>query len=638
MCGIAGFLNYFNKEELANKANIIQKHRGPDHQATWNDSFIALAHQRLSIIDLNERSNQPFHKYDLVIVFNGEIYNYNELKKEHLKDVEFLTTSDTEVVLDMYHKFGEKCFDYFIGMFAFAIYNKKNSELIIARDHFGIKPLFFTLTKMGFAFASELKTLTHIPDFNKNVNMKSLLGSLNYLWVPGNDSMFIDTYKLPPGSFLKIDKDLDYSIHQFYSFYDGTLTLSDEQYVKKVKDVLENSIDRHLVSDVPVGSFLSGGLDSSLISVMASKRNPNISTFTIASEKKDKKIDKMASDEKYARLLANKFSFDHHEILVKADIVNYLPKIVHYLDEPIGDPAAINTYLICNTAREMGIKVLLSGMGADEVFFGYRRMKATLLAQKLRALPHFVHVGIEKVVNILPVKIMGRGLKFSRWAKKFVRISKLPIHETFRKSYSYFTPDELNAITNYQHTEKISDLIQDHKELFNSKFKNDTINQMCHTDINMFMVGLNLTYSDRASMAASVELRVPFIDREVINKAMEIPGKVKYSKNLTKYLLRKVAEDYLPREIIYRSKSNFGAPIRSWISNELKPMVDDLLSYENIQKRGVFNPNFIRKIIENDRKGLEDNAHRIYQLLTIELWFREFVDNKINTFEAVQFK
>lgn len=632
MCGIAGFLNYPNKTTLANKANILQKHRGPDHQAIWSDDFIALAHQRLSIIDLNERSNQPFHKYNLVIIFNGEIYNYQELKSKYLNGSEFITTSDTEVVLEMFNKFGEKCLEFFIGMFAFAIYNKDNQELFIARDHFGIKPIFFTKTKSGFAFASELKTLTIIPDFNKEVNMKSLIGSLNYLWIPGNDSMFLGTFKIPPGTFLKIDKKLNYSIHSFYSLKDETILGTELEYIQKVKKSLESSIDRHLVADVPVGSFLSGGLDSSLISVLASKRNPNISTFTIASEKKDKKIEKMASDEEYARLLADRFPFDHHEILVKADIVDYLPKIVHYLDEPIGDPAAINTFLICNAAKEMGIKVLLSGMGADEVFFGYRRMKAVLFAEKMKAMPGFINKGIETLVNLLPVKIKGRGLKLTRWAKKFVRFSKLPLDESFRVSYSYYKPDELNQITNYKYSEKIQELVDDHSRIFNLKFQNDPINQMCHTDINMFMVGLNLTYSDRASMAASVELRVPFIDKEVINEAMAIPGKNKFANNQTKYLLRKVAEEFLPKEIIYRSKSNFGAPIRSWISNELKPMVDDLLSYNNIQKRGIFNAEYVRKIIEDDRKGLEDNAFRIYQLLTVELWFREFIDNNPENF------
>lgn len=629
MCGIAGFLNFSNKNTLAKIANQLQKHRGPDYQGTWEDDFIALAHQRLSIIDLNERSNQPFHKHHLVIIFNGEIYNYQTLKKEHLQEASFITTSDTEVVLEMYLKYGEDCLSHFIGMFAFAVYNKETGDLFLARDHYGIKPLFYTQTPSGFAFASELKTLTIVPDFNKSVNMKSLLGSLKYLWVPGNDSMFEGTFKLPPGHFLKIGKELKYTIKPFYSIQEKLTHRTEKEHIHVTKDTLEASIDRHLVSDVPVGSFLSGGLDSSLISVLASKRNPNISTFTIASEEKDKKVDKMASDEKYARLLANKFPFDHHEILVKADIIDYLPKIVHFLDEPIGDPAAINTYLICNAARKMGIKVLLSGMGADEVFFGYRRMKATLLAKKINSLPKFVHLGIETFVKALPVRFMGRGLKLSRWVKKFIAISELPTPDAFRKSYSYFSPDELNAVTNYQYAEKIEELLQDHNLIYESKFHGDDVNQMCHTDINMFMVGLNLTYSDRASMAASVELRVPFIDREVIDTAMTIPGQNKFAKTTTKYILRKVAEEYLPKEIIYRSKSNFGAPIRSWISNELRPMVDDLLSVENIKKRGIFNADFIRKIIEDDRKGLEDNAHRIYQLLTLELWFREFVDNPV---------
>ncbi|MBN1183552.1 MAG: asparagine synthase (glutamine-hydrolyzing) [Bacteroidales bacterium] len=628
MCGIAGFIGFDNKNTLAKDANINQKHRGPDNQGIWCDDYISLAHQRLAIIDVSERANQPFIKDSHVIVFNGEIYNYKELRTEYLKGINCLTQSDTEVVLDMFIKFKEKSLNYFIGMFSFAIYNITTKDLFLARDEFGIKPLFFTKTITGFAFSSELKTLTNIPDFDKTINKRSLIASLNYLWIPGNETMFEGCSKLPPANYLFLDSLGNLMIKKYWELGEETLSNDYVSLELSLKNVLEDSIRRHMIADVPVSSFLSGGLDSSLISVMAQKHNPNITTFTIATENKDKKIEGMPEDEKYAKILANKFKFKHNEITINADIIKDLPSIVRSLDEPIGDPAAINTFLICKAAREKGVKVLLSGMGADEVFCGYRRMRAVVIAKRYKNLPRLVKSIIQWFIENMPVKIFGRGLKLIRWTKKFLSFANLPLAEAYRMSYSYYSPSELKALLNHKDDKFVEEIINEHSMIFNSKFEGDTINQMCNTDINMFMVGLNLTYTDRASMATSVEVRVPFIDKEVISLAMKIPGRFKYRRRETKYILKKIAEDYLPLKIIYRPKASFGAPIRSWISSDLKEMVDDLLSVENIKKRGFLNADYVRALVNNDRSGKEDNAYRIYQLLTLELWFKEFVDNK----------
>jgi asparagine synthase (glutamine-hydrolysing) len=297
------------------------------------------------------------------------------------------------------------------------------------------------------------------------------------------------------------------------------------------------------------------------------------------------------------------------------------------LDEPIGDPAALNTYLICKAAREKGVKVLLSGMGADEIFFGYRRQKATLLSLRYSRLPDPVKNGISKVVDVLPVKIFGIGFKFGRWAKRFVSFTSLPVDKAYMRSYSYYDTNQLKELLKADYWSGIDSINSEHQKIFISKYKDDVINRICYTDINMFMLGLNLTYTDRASMAASVEVRVPFIDKLVITKAMQIPGNLKIRSGISKYILKKAAENYLPNKIIYRQKASFGAPIRSWVSNDLKEMVDELLSETNINKRGFLNFDFVKKLIDNDRKGLEDNAYQIYQLLTLELWFREYLDN-----------
>ena len=633
MCGLAGFLNFEINELLAKNAGQLQQHRGPDAQKIWQHENIALSHQRLSIIDLDARSDQPFVKNGFVIIFNGEIYNYKELKTILLQEdptIDFLTTSDTEVLLELYKTKKEKCLDDLIGMFAFAIYEIETGKLFIARDHFGIKPMFYTQIDNRFAFSSELKTLVNIPGFDKTLNMDAFVGAMNYLWIPGNQTMFSSCHKLPPAHYMTVDTRALLPIPNLYSYWElnTKATITDEnQAIEAFSKQMEETIQRHMVADVPVSSFLSGGLDSSLISVMASKINPSLSTYTIAVSVKDKKVELMPEDEKYARQLAKQFQFDHHELEIVPDIIKALPDIVYTLDEPIGDPAAINTYLICKEARSKGVKVLLSGMGADEILFGYRRQKATLIAERFKRLPDFIRSPFKFITKKLPVKSAGKGRKITRWAKRFLSFAELPTEEAYMKSYSYYSEPELKQLFKTDIGNSYNNLRTQHSNYFNKNYTGDTINQICYTDINMFMVGLNLTYTDRASMAASVEVRVPFIDKEVISLAMQINGSLKFKKKQSKYILKKVAEKYLPKKIIYRPKASFGAPIRSWISGDLKQMVDDLLSKERVEKRNIFNYEFIKKMINDDREGREDNAYKIYQLLTVELWLKAYIDH-----------
>lgn len=632
MCGLAGFIGFKSNIDLAVNANRIQQHRGPDNQSVWHDDYIAFAHQRLSIIDLSEAANQPFHKHNFAIIFNGEIYNYKELqnKLKSEKQVEFKTSSDTEVVLEMYIHYGAECLNFFLGMFAFAVYDKNSHELFIVRDHFGIKPLFYTQINGAFAFSSELKTLVSVPGFNKTINAKSLVSCLNYIWISGNETMFDGCQKLPPAHYMIYNSD-GLKLVKYWDLKDNGVVKTSSNTNSMADDVantVELSVKRHMVADVPVSCFLSGGLDSSLISVLAKKSNEHLSTYTIGTDDRDKKAERMPDDEKYADQLAREFQFDHHVIKISPDIIKDLPHMVRCLDEPIGDPAAINTYLICKAAREKGVKVLLSGMGADEIFFGYRRQKATLMALRFNLLPKPLKYLISKMVNLLPVKISGKGFKFGRWAKRFMSFATMPLNQAYMRSYSYYDTNQLKELLNNSYWPGIDAINKEHEEIFNSKFKKDSINSICNTDINMFMLGLNLTYSDRASMAASVEVRVPFIDRLVISKAMEIPGDLKIKNGESKYILKKAAEKWLPHKIIYRPKASFGAPIRSWISNDLKGMVDELLSEKAITKRGFVNYAVVKRLIENDRNGIEDNAYQIYQLLTLELWCREYLDSK----------
>ena len=631
MCGLAGFTGFENNMDLARCANRIQQHRGPDNQSVWQDDYIAFAHQRLSIIDLSEAANQPFHKHNLVVVFNGEIYNYKELQEKLKleKNVSFDTSSDTEVILEMYRHYGNKCLDHFLGMFVFVIYNRNNQELFIARDHFGIKPLFYTVIGNALAFSSEMKTLVKIPGFDKRINPKSLVSCLNYLWVSGNETMFNSCFKLPPAHYMMYSRKEGVKLFKYWELEEKSKNDSATDIDTVAGEVCENieqSVKRHMVADVPVSCFLSGGLDSSFISVLAKRSNDHLSTYTIGTGDNDKKGESMPDDEKYANKVAGMFHLDHHVIRISPDILKDLPKMVRSLDEPIGDPAAINTYLICKAAREKGVKVLLSGMGADEIYFGYRRQKAALLALRFNRLPGFVKSAISGIVSMLPVKLNNRGFRLGRWAKRFMSFASMPVDQAYMRSYSYYDADQLKELLHKEYWPQIEVLRKEHEDIFKSRYSQDTINRICYTDIKMFMLGLNLTYSDRASMAASVEVRVPFIDKLAISKAMDIPSDLKIRNGESKFILKKAAEKYLPHEIIYRPKASFGAPIRSWVSNELRGLVDDLLSEENVIKRGFMNYAFVKKLISNDRNGTEDNAYQIYQLLTLELWCREFQD------------
>lgn len=632
MCGIAGFVNFPDVEEMVVRSNKIQLHRGPDFQGVWNNrSNVWFAHQRLSIIDLSERSNQPFVKDNLVIIFNGEIYNYRAIRQELEKhaSVKFITGGDTEVALEAFRYWGVACFQRFIGMFSFALFNSTTQELVLVRDHFGIKPLFYTCNEGKLAFSSELKTLTNLPHFKKEINNFALLSALNYVWVSGNESMFKHCFKLKPGHYIRLSTNSlikDITEVKYWSVEPGLVQHSEEEWVEMLNQHLDETIDRHMVSDVPVSSFLSGGLDSSIISVLAGRRTNQLSTFTIGTETKDKAIEQMPDDERYAAQLARQFNFDHHEITLKPSIIDDLPDMVRTLDEPIGDPAALNTYLICQSARKLGVKVLLSGMGADEIFLGYRRQQATLMASRYQQIPSWLRGGLKTAVNGLPVKIGNKGVKWSRWLKRFVSFSDLPIEQAYRRSYSYYDDRDYPHLLQQSFDEEVLKLNEEHHSIFYSTPDLDLGNRMCYTDIHMFMLGLNLTYTDRASMAASVEVRVPFIDRPMVDFAMSIPANLKFKNGQGKYILKKAAEKILPKEIIYRPKASFGAPIRSWISTDLKPMIDDLLSKESIQKRGIFRYDYIKRMIELDRSGKVDYAYQIYELITIELWFREYYD------------
>lgn len=626
MCGINGVVGGLANTIDLQAANAVIAHRGPDAQGVWRGADVVLGHVRLSIIDVSERSNQPFVKDGLVIVFNGEVYNFRELARE-LLGVNFLTHSDTEVVLEAWRRWGVNCLQRLRGMFSFAIYDQRTRETYIVRDHFGIKPLFYKESGGSVFFSSELKSIEHLLRGQLQLNMDAVVASMMYVWIPEEVCIWQGVQKLTPGSYLKVSADGGLT-HECYwrpeSLLGSQPLITDAtEAASYLGEVLERSVEAHLVSDVPVNAFLSGGLDSSLLVAMARKHLPAVDSFTIRFSEQDQKHEAMADDAFYAERVARALDVKLHTIEVSPDLTQLLPKIVHHLDEPIGDSAAINTFLICDAARAAGVKVLLSGMGADEMFAGYRKHFANSLAARYRAVPLPLRHLVESGLGLMPVSVGGKGIKLVRWAKRFTSFAGLPEADAFLRSYTYYDGRELSAAFSPDVAGSVASLVEQHHQTFDVARSRGLIDAMCYTDINRFMNSLNLTYSDRASMAASTEVRVPFIDLEVAKVAFSIDGRLKLKGGVQKYILKKVAESWLPRDVIYRPKSSFTMPLRAWIKRDLGDMIDDyLLSPNGLGARGILKQNFIKSLVDDERAGREDNAQKIWHLLTLEQWMR----------------
>ena len=570
------------------------------------------------------RRTSRFVSNGLAIVFNGEIYNYRELRHRlEGEGIRFRTSSDTEVLLEAWRRWGAQSLRMLRGMFAFAIFEERTGRLVLARDPFGIKPLFIHRNGNGLAFASEAKALVAANGQGLGVDPTGMVASLMYYWLPEEHSAYQGLEKLPPGHWAEISPGAGLTVHRYWDpieLIDPTTELSTDE----LADVIEDSVRAHLVADVPVGAFLSGGLDSSIITALAAREDAALNCYTIKFRSEDASFEAMPDDARYARIVAKQFGLPLHEIEIAPDIVDLLPRMVRTLDEPIGDAAAINTVLICEGARQAGIKVLLSGMGADELFGGYRKHQAALLASRYRRLPVSLRNGlIEPLVDRVPVAGKRRGFRYSRWAKRFVGFASLPESEAFQRSYALFGRPEFAELLDPDLMPVVDRLLHEHAAIYERPESLDPVNRMCLTDVQMFMVGLNLAYTDRASMAASTEVRVPYIDLEVGRAAFAISGDRKIAGRRRKAVLRDAARRWLPDEIIERPKGLFSAPLRAWIRRELKPMVDDLVLDGTLVRSGFLQRPALERLVAEDRAGVADRSKELWQLLTMEVWLDE---------------
>ena len=653
MCGIAGLIT-LNPERYVGPMLQSIEHRGRDDEGVWTSGpldeaggRVCLGHRRLSIIDTSSAGHQPMLSADgrFVITLNGEIYNYRELRDQlKHRNHTFRTQTDTEVLLEAWAEWGADCLSRLNGMFAFAIWDDRERTLSLVRDRVGIKPLYYALVEphsaaggrdaggpgTTFLFASEVKAILASGLIKAELDQESLHQFLTFLWTPDPNTLFRGIKTVPPGHALTL-KENELTIHEWWdvSFDEIEEGKSEAWWQEQTLETLNRVVDLEMVADVPLGSFLSGGIDSSgIVALMKQHSNGRrVGTYTIGIEAEDLRYDIIPDDVEWARRVNTHLDTDYHEIMLKPQVAELLPQLVYHMDEPAID-MAIPSYLVSRAARETR-RVMLSGMGGDEVFAGYPRQLAMKFAGALDPVPQLLRRPLMKTLAYaLPGGLPGRLTAPLRNAKKFARSAALDFENRYLGYGTYFTDaakqslytDELRVAT------KGLDAYATHRRYFTRARNAAPLNQLLYVDLKTFLPCLNLITTDKTSMAANLEVRVPFLNRDLIEMAARMPTQLKLHGLKRKYILKRALEKLLPREVIWRKKAGFGAPVRSWLRGALRPLVDDLLSQDAVRRRGLFRPEEVRRIIAANLSGREDFNLQVFQLLTLELWHRAFID------------
>lgn len=628
MCGIIGGINF--KSSINSLAVELISHRGPDGSGIHNYKNVQLGHTRLSILDLSENGSQPMllEDHGIAIIFNGEVYNHFELREQLDSRIIYRSSSDTETLLYCYLQWGTEMFEKLNGIFSLAILDKRLDKLVLARDQFGVKPLYVYQKDEQVLFSSELKAIKGIQGFDKALNYESISNYITFLWSPGESTPFKYVSKLLPGHYCvyHLSTPVKPVLRKYYDIpFKGDYTYKNEsEAIKDLELHLENAVSRQMLSDVPVGFFLSGGLDSSAMVALARKLNPDlpIECFTIDTGRGN--FEGFAKDLPYAKKVAQHLGVNLNIIPAKSDIVNDFDRLIYHLDEPQADAAPLNVFNIARAAREKGIKVLIGGAAGDDIFTGYRRHQAL----RFESLFGLVPQSIGKLVN-QGTQLLDSRYPFGRRAKKLTaNIDK----SSFQRMFGYlewfpldrnkllFSDDIKSRLSNYNPANYYAELLN------NIPNEQNKVNQMLYWEMKGFLVDHNLNYTDKMSMAAGVEARVPFLDLDLVNFSTRLSPDLKMRGGETKYILKKVMEKYLPREVIYRPKTGFGAPVREWVLNDLHEKIQDELSVESVSKRGIFNPQEVQRLINDNRSGKIDASYTIWSLLAIESWLKQFVD------------
>ena len=634
MCGIAGFSGRFDPDLLGPMGSILA-HRGPDDAGEWHDraSEVGLAHRRLSIIDLSPAGHQPMATADgrLQLVCNGEIYNYRELTAElTARGHRFRSRSDSEVLLHLYEEHGTDMLDRLLGIFAFAIWDARDRSLFLARDQLGVKPLYYAELPQGFLFASEIKALLTTGQVPTDLDLEAVDDHLTYLWTPAPRTILKAVRKLEPGCALLVRGG---RVERKWGYYDlpydgGRLDLPEEEAAERLREHIETAVERQMVSDVPVGAFLSGGLDSSAVVAMMRRVRPDYVPVCYSIGFGDSRdMEGSPLDLPYARRAADHLGVELREITVGPDIISNLERLLYHLDEPQADPAPINALLISEQAHQDGFKVLLSGAGGDDILSGYRRHYALGLRRTWAWLPRPARRAVAAWAN----SARGRSTVVRRF-RRMLAYCDLDEHDWIASSFAWSTGDVRQALfapearATLKGREPFAPLIRSLDRV--SSKEPDPLNRMLYLEGKHFLADHNLNYTDKMGMAASVEVRVPLLDLELVDFATRIPPRLKQNGRTGKYLFRRAMEPLLPKEIIYRPKTGFGAPLRRWLHRELAELTDELLSERSLARRGLFDPRAVRTLMERDRRGRIDAAYLVFAVMCIEQWCRLFIDRR----------
>lgn len=630
MCGITGFIDFNKKTSLdtLQKMNRTMHHRGPDGEGYFFKEelgyTIGFGHRRLSIIDLTEGGTQPMHYEHWVIAFNGEIYNYQEIKNK-LIDLghSFVSSSDTEVILHAFAQWGKECVHHFIGMFAFVIYDQKNHHITTCRDRAGVKPFFYYWKNNVFLFSSELKAFHQHPLFEKNISNDAVAAFMRYGYVPTPHCIFQDCKKLEPGHFLTFSLPISkLNLSKYWDVYDyynkPKLKIDFESAKSETESILTSAFNYRMVADVPVGMFLSGGYDSTCVTAILQKDSTRkIKTFTIGVG------DEKLNEAPFAKTIANHLGTEHTEYYcTENDALNMVTSLPFYYDEPFGDSSAIPTMLV-STMAQKEVTVALSADAGDEIFAGYNRYEFVNNIELSKKIPSHIRnaaASLMGLFNASQLPVVNKNPLFSqRYDKMRALLIDPSTKNLMHNVTSVFFEDELlNLFVNK--TNRLS-------TFFDLEIENkDTLSQMMATDFQTYMLDDILQKVDRATMSASIEGREPFLDHRIIEYVAQLPNEFKYKKGIKKYILREIVHQYVPKEIMERPKMGFAIPIAQWLKNELRDMVMTTLATEKIKSQNIFNPTQVEKILNDFYCGKEQNLLKVWHLFMFQLWYEKWID------------
>ncbi|MFH1307815.1 MAG: asparagine synthase (glutamine-hydrolyzing) [archaeon] len=624
MCGIIGF-NWQDKPLLRKALKKIY-HRGPDDSGTYEDKYISLGHRRLSIMDLSKAGKQPMSNEDetLWIVFNGEIYNFQELKAELKNKHTFKSNSDTEILLHLYEEYGFEMLSKLQGMFAFAIYDSKKKELFIARDRVGIKPLYYYKEGKKFIFASEIKAILQEKSIKREVNSDALSSFLTFRANTLENSMFKGIKKLMPSHFLIYNlKANKFKISKYWILNFSNKKINPE---KELIILLNDAVKSRLMSDVPYGSYLSGGVDSgTLVSLMGRFSSQPIKTFSVGFEQEQH------SEAEEARFIAENLETDHHELLIKEDSVKNLPSIIYHADEPVSDPTSIPLYLLSKYTKKY-CTVILTGEGSDELFAGYPQYKFMKIHHSLiRKIPNPLRAALPVLVKSSPNFIIDKVFKFSSALgdKGIQRFSNFVNSDNYSSQYlnqiSIFNEEEQSELLN----QKIN-LYEKYRQIYFKNITSDKLLTACqYFDFSEPLVDDLLMKVDKNTMAFAIEGRVPFLDYRIVELAAKIPSSLKlrgFTKD--KFILRKSVKGLIPEQTRNRPKKHFFVPIDSWFKHELSTLRSELLSKQYINKQKIFNYNYIEKVNKNFSKSRLFYSRQLWSLIVFQIWYKQFIENE----------